>query len=141
MAEKVAVKLNLIDSSGLTFEGDTPSGHKILLDGAEEVGGHNLASRPIELLLVALGACTGMDVISVLRKMRQPVEGYRLEVTGERAEEHPRKYLRITVKHVITGAVEAEKLAHAVELSDQTYCSVAASLREEVEVTASYEIR
>jgi putative redox protein len=141
MAENVAVKLNLTDVAGMAFEGETPSGHKILQDAAEEVGGHNLASRPMELLLVALGGCTGMDVISILRKMRQPVTGYQIEVSGERAEEDPKKYLRITVKHIITGAVEADKLAHAVELSDQTYCSVAATLRGVAEIISSYEIR
>jgi putative redox protein len=141
MAENVALKLNLTDLAGIAFSGETPSGHKVLLDGDEAAGGHNLGPRPMELLLAALGGCTGMDVISILRKMRQPVEGYQIEVTGERAEEHPRKYLRITVKHIITGAVEPEKLAHAVELSDQTYCSVAATLRGGAEIIASYEIR
>lgn len=141
MAENVAVKLNLTDLAGMAFEGETPSGHKVLLDAAEAVGGHNLGPRPAHLLLVCLGSCTGMDVISVLRKMRQPVTGYQIEVSGERAEEHPQKYLRIKIKHIITGGVEADKLAHAIELSDQTYCSVAATLRGVAEITSEYEIR
>jgi putative redox protein len=141
MAENVAVKLNLTDLAGMAFEGETPTGHKILLDAAEEIGGHNLGPRPAHALLVCLGGCTGMDVISILRKMRQPVTGYQIEVTGERAEENPKKYLRITVKHIITGGVAADKLAHAIELSDQTYCSVAATLRGVAEIITEYEIR
>jgi putative redox protein len=141
MAENVAIKLNLTDVAGMAFEGETPTGHKVLLDAGEEVGGRNLGPRPMELLLVSLGSCTGMDVISILRKMRQPVTGYQIEVIGERAEEDPKKYLRITIKHIITGAVAADKLAHAIELSDQTYCSVAATLRGVAEIISSYEIR
>jgi len=91
--------------------------------------------------LVCLGACTGMDVISILRKMRQPVTDYQIEVSGERAEEHPKKYLRITIKHIIIGAVAADKLARAIELSDQTYCSVSANLRGVTEIISQYEIR
>jgi putative redox protein len=125
----------------MAFEGETPTGRKVLLDAAEEVGGQDLGPRPVHLLLVCLGACTGMDVISILRKMRQPVTDYQIEVSGERAEEHPKKYLRITIKHIIIGAVAADKLARAIELSDQTYCSVSANLRGVTEIISQYEIR
>jgi len=120
------------------FVGVTPSGHA---QAIETGSARASAATPMELLLIALGSCTGVDVISILEKKRQHVSDYRIEVTGERREEFPRSYTRLFVKHIVTGrAVSEPALAQPIELSDQKYCSVAASLRGSAEIVTSYEI-
>lgn len=95
----------------------------------------------MELLLIALGACTGVDVISILKKKRQRVTGYRIEVSGERRDDHPRAYTKMFVKHIVHGhGVTEQAVARAVELSETKYCSVAATLRGSAEIITSYEI-
>ena len=95
----------------------------------------------MELLLLALGSCTGVDVVSILRKKRQNVTGYRVEVLGERRPDHPRSYKRMEVHHIVTGRNISERsVAQAIELSEQKYCSVAATLRPTVEIVSSFEI-
>jgi putative redox protein len=88
-----------------------------------------------------LGGCTGVDVISILRKKRARVTGYHIEVRGERRAEHPRAYTRLEVKHIVRGHnLSAKAVAQAIELSEQKYCSVAATLRPAAEIVSSYEI-
>ncbi len=95
----------------------------------------------MELLLIALGSCTGIDVISILKKKRQRVTDYRIEVSGERRDDYPRSYTRLNVKHIVRGhGLPEAAVARAIELSDQKYCSVAATLRGSAEIVTSYEI-
>ena len=116
----------------------TPSGHRITLD-TDNV--RNSAPTPMELLLVALGSCTAVDVVSILRKKRQQVTDYRVEVRGERKEEHPRSFKRMEVHHIVTGrSISEQSVTQAIELSEQKYCSVAATLRPTVAIVSSYEI-
>jgi putative redox protein len=120
------------------FVGVTPSGHA---QAIETDSTRASAATPMELVLLALGSCTGVDVISILKKKRQRVTDYRIEVSGERREEFPRGYTRLFVKHIVTGrSVSEQAVAQAVELSDTKYCSVAASLRGSAEIVSSYEI-
>jgi putative redox protein len=120
------------------FIGITPSGHAQVLDTDHERAS---AATPVELLLIALGSCTAVDVISILRKKRQQVTDYRVEVKGTRRAEHPRGYTRMEVRHVVRGRNLSEKaLAQAIELSETKYCSVAATLRPTAEIISSYEI-
>jgi len=120
------------------FVGITPSGHAQTI---ETDSPRHSAATPMELLLLALGGCTGVDVISILRKKRQQISDYRIEVSGERREEHPRAYTRLFVKHIVRGrSVSREAVERAIELSDQKYCSVAATLRGTAEIITSYEI-
>src|SRR3989441_11216295 len=120
------------------FIGVTPSGHAQAIETNSK---RNRAATPMELLLIALGSCTGVDVISILKKKRQQVTDYRIEVSGERREEFPRSYTRLFVKHIVTGrGVSEQAVAQAIELSDQKYCSVAGSLRGSAEIVTSYEI-
>jgi len=120
------------------FVGITPSGHA---QAIETDSVRSSAATPMELLLIALGSCTGVDVISILKKQRQDVTDYRIEVKGERREEFPRSYTRLEVKHILRGrGLSEHSVARAVELSDQKYCSVAASLRGAAEIVTSYEI-
>lgn len=120
------------------FIGITPSGHAQTI---ETDSARAAAATPMELLLIALGSCTGVDVISILRKKRQQVTGYHIEVTGERREDFPRRYTRLRVKHIVRGHdISEQAVARAIELSDTKYCSVAATLRGSAEIVTSYEI-
>lgn len=120
------------------FIGVSPSGHAQVI---ETNSARSSAATPMELLLLALGGCTAVDVISILKKKRERVTDYRVEVRGERREEHPRAYTRIEVRHVVRGHKVSERsVASAVELSETKYCSVAATLRPGVELVTSYEI-
>lgn len=120
------------------FVGITPSGHAQALDTDHERAS---AATPMELLLIALGSCTAVDVISILRKKRQQVTEYRVEVRGTRRAEHPRSYSRMEVRHIVRGRNVSEKaVAQAIELSETKYCSVAATLRPTAEIVSSYEI-
>ena len=120
------------------FVGVSPSGHAITLDTDPE---RSSAPSPVELLLIALGSCTGIDVISILKKKRMKVSAYRVEVSGERREEHPRSYKFMNVHHVVTGrGISPQALEQAIELSETKYCSVAATLRPTVEIHSTFEI-
>jgi len=120
------------------FVGVTPSGHAQTIETDSQRG---TAATPMELLLLALGGCTGVDVISILKKQRQQVSDYRIEVSGERREDHPRAYTRLFVKHIIRGhGVSEQAVGRAIELSDKKYCSVAATLGGTAEIITSYEI-
>ena len=120
------------------FVGVTPSGHAQAIESSSDRAS---AATPMELLLLALGTCTGVDVISILKKKRQHVTSYRIEVAGSRREEHPRSFTYLEVKHIVTGRnVSAQAVAQAVELSDTKYCSVAASLRGSARIVNSYQI-
>jgi putative redox protein len=120
------------------FIGISLSGHAQVI---ETEPARSRAATPMELLLVALGSCTGVDVVSILRKKRERVTGYHVEVRGTRRDEHPRAYTRIEVKHVVRGHHVSERaVAQAIELSETKYCSVAATLRPTAEIVSSYEI-
>jgi putative redox protein len=120
------------------FIGITPSGHAQALDTDHERAS---AATPMELLLIALGSCTAVDVVSILRKKRQQVTAYRVEVRGTRRAEHPRSYARMEVRHILRGRNLSEKaVAQAIELSETKYCSVAATLRPTAEIISTYEI-
>jgi putative redox protein len=120
------------------FIGTPPSGHAQVIDTK---GDRKAAPTPVEMLLVAVAGCTAADVISILLKKRQDVTDYRVEITGERADDHPRKFLKFHVHHIVHGRSVSDKaLADAVELSDTKYCSVAATVRPTAEITTSYEI-
>lgn len=120
---KTAV-LRLTDD-GLQFEATTGSGHTMVLDDSARDTG----ARPSELLGVALAACTAMDVISILRKKRQPVTGYEIRVSGHQIREQPHAFTRFDVVHVVDGtAIDAEAVRRSVELSATKYCSVGSTL-------------
>ncbi len=120
------------------FVGVTPSGHA---QAIETDSSRASAATPMELLLLALGSCTGVDVISILKKKRQQVTSYRIEVSGDRREDFPRSYTRMFVKHIVSGhGISAQAVAQAIELSDTKYCSVAATLGGRAEIISTYEI-
>ena len=120
------------------FVGVTPSGHAQVM---ETNSARASAATPMELLLIALGGCTAVDVVSILKKKRERVTDYRVEVRGTRRDEHPRAYTRIEVRHLLRGRNLSERaVAQAVELSEEKYCSVAATLRPTAEIVSTFEI-
>src|SRR5215213_1402412 len=120
------------------FLGITPSGHAVPLDTNSQ---RSSAPSPVEMLLVALGACSASDVAGILAKRRQHVTSYVVEVSGTRRDEYPRSYTSMTVHHILTGkSISPQAVAHAIELSETKYCSVAATLRPTVEIQSSFEI-
>lgn len=120
------------------FIGTPPSGHAQLMDVNGE---RKAAPTPLENLLVSVAACTAADVQSILHKKRQDVTEYRVEVEGTRRDEMPRAFIKFHITHIITGRGISEKaVADAIRLSDETYCSVAATVRPTAEITTSYEI-
>ena len=120
------------------FIGTTPSGVSQAIDVK---GDRQSAPSPLEMLLLSVAACTAADVISILLKKRQDIAAYDVEVTGTRVDEHPRKFVKFHVHHIVQGRSVSEKaLADAIELSDQKYCSVAATVRPTAEITTSYKI-
>lgn len=130
-------KMTIHHLGGARYAGYNERGDRILIDGSDDV---SIGVRPMETLLASLGTCTAFDVVSILEKRRTPVEGYRVEIEGERAAEHPRRYTRILVRHVVSGAgITQESLERAVRLSHEKYCSVAATLNARIESEAILE--
>lgn len=120
------------------FVGVPPSGHAFVMDGNAERGS---APTPLEHLLVAVAGCTAFDVQPILEKKRQDVTAYRVEITGERRDDMPRAFIKFHVKHIVLGRNISEKaVADAIALSNEKYCSVAATVRPTAEITTSYEI-
>jgi len=120
------------------FIGTSPSGHAQAIDVK---GDRRAAANPVEMLLISVAACTASDVISILLKKRQEVVDYNVEITGTRADEHPRKFVTMHIHHIVHGRGVSEKaVADAVELSDEKYCSVAATVRPTAKVTTSFEV-
>ncbi|MDR6226914.1 OsmC family protein [Desmospora profundinema] len=132
------MKTKLSWEGKMRFEAKTPSGHTVTLDAAPEVGGEDRGARPTELLLSATGACSGIDIVEILRKMRLTVEDFDMEISGERAEDHPRRFTRVHIHYKLTGDLPEEKVRRAVELSRDKYCSVSQSLN--AEILTSFEI-
>lgn len=125
----------------MRFDVTSATGHTIALDVSESDGGSNQGPTPMELLLMALAGCTGMDVISILKKKRQVVTAYEIRISGTRAEKPPRVYVEVTVEHIVTGHhVDPQAVRRAVELSDTTYCSVSKTIEKTAHITTSFQV-
>jgi putative redox protein len=120
------------------FVAESPSGHAIVTGFSHD---RSTSPTPMELVLLALGGCTGADVVSILAKKRQRVTSYEIEVRAERRDEHPRVYTAIHVLHRVRGrSVDPKAVARAVELSEEKYCSVSAMLRATATITSKIEV-
>lgn len=117
--------------SDMAFEASV-NGHTLVLDATDEAGGHDLGPRPKPLTLVSLAGCTGMDVISILRKMREPVSWFNVRVKGEMTTEHPKTYIKIKLIYEFKASdgLKDENVRKAVSLSKERYCGVSALLRK-----------
>lgn len=128
-------------AGGLEFIGESPTNHAIVMDAGIDSGGSNMGMRPMELLLIGLGGCSGMDVASVLSKKKQKVTGIEVLVKGENATTYPKRFTEIQIEFVIRGKnISHEAVTKAVELSMDKYCSVKATLEGSAKVTHSFRI-
>lgn len=117
-------------------------GHSLVIDTPKEFGGDNTGFTPMQLLLAALGGCTGMDMINILEKQRQKVGGLEIKVYGERKPEPPRVYNKIHIEYLVKGEDLDEKAVQkAIKLSEEKYCSVGAMIRKEAKLTTSYTLQ
>jgi putative redox protein len=124
---------------GMSFVGETGSGHAMVIDGAPEHGGRNLGARPMELVLAGAAACTAFDVVLILRKARQPIADCAVEAEAERAETEPKVFTRIHLRYAIAGrGLDPRQVERAVKLSKDKYCSATLMLAKTAEIT--YEI-
>ena len=125
----------------MSFVGESGSGHSIVMDGAPENGGRNLAARPMEMVLMGLGGCTAFDVVLILQRARQAIDDCIIEVTAERSEEVPKVFTKIHVHYIVKGKGLSEKqVAKAVKLTAEKYCSVSIMLAATAEISHDYEI-
>ena len=139
MANYTTVQATLL--TGMCFDVETGSGHHVILDAAEHNGGQDSGPRPMEMLLVALASCAGMDIITILRKKRQEITGYELRVLGMQAEEHPNVFLDITVEHIFTGHnIRPEAVDRAIELKEERYCGATGMLGKTATITHTFHI-
>ena len=122
---------------GKRFVGIDSTNHSVVLSTADE----GVGMKPSELLLVALASCTSVDVVEIMTKKRQPLASLNVQITGEQESDPPSTYRKIHVKYIVSGKNISEKdLIQAIALSDEKYCSVAATVKGKAEVTSSYEI-
>jgi putative redox protein len=127
---------------GLRFEGTYSTGHAAVMDSAPDHGGHDQGPRPVELLLMGLAGCTGMDVMAILNKKRQNVTSFEIRVSGERRPEHPRIFTKVHVVYEVGGVgVDVNAVRQAVHLSEEKYCSVSAMLRQTIPITSEIRVR
>ena len=126
---------------GMSFLAETGSNHAVLMDGAPEAGGRNLAPRPMELLLAGTGGCTAFDVVAILKKGRHAVTGCEVSLTAERAETDPKVFTHIHFHFRITGkGLKPEVVTRAINLSKEKYCSASIMLGETAKITHDFEI-
>lgn len=130
------LRLTTVEGTARQFMAETPSGHTVLMDDAQGQTG----PKPIELALLALGGCTAFDVIGILRKKRQVVTGYEIEVRAEQREEPPNYFTQVEIKHRLQGAIEPEAVRRAIELSETKYCSVGAMIAKTAKIDSTFEI-
>jgi putative redox protein len=125
----------------MSFVGESGSGHSVVMDGAPEAGGRNMGVRPMEMLLLGLGGCTAFDVVSILRKSRQQMVDCEVELEAERAEDIPRVFTKIHVHFIVRGKnLDEKKVARAVELSADKYCSASRMLAKAAVISHDLEV-
>jgi len=126
---------------GVTFIGKSDSNHWITMDGSEEFGGSNAGSRPKELLMIALGGCSGSDVTGILSKKKVKLDGFEMNISAEVAEEHPQVFTKMHIEYVFSGKnIPVKDVERAIELSLTKYCSVTAMLQKAMPIEHSYRI-
>ena len=125
----------------VAFVAESGSGHAMVLDGAPEAGGRNMGPRPMELLLMGMGACTSFDVVTILKKSRQPVMDCVAELEAERASEDPKVFTKIHVHFKVTGrGLKHNVVERAVQLSANKYCSASVMLAKSAQITHDFEV-
>ena len=135
------MKATVTMDHGMTFFGTADTGFTLQMDASPSVGGDDSGFRPMELLLIGLGGCTAMDVISILRKKRQNVTGLEVKLNAHQSGEHPHVFTHINVQYIVRGHnVDEEAVARAIELSETKYCPAQAMLAMATTIEHTYEI-
>ena len=125
----------------ICFMAESGSGHAVVMDGSPDIGGKNLGPRPMEMLLMGAGGCTSVDVIMILQKSRQDVTDCEVEITAERADDHPKVFTRIHMHFTVSGRdLKPEVVDRAIKLSAEKYCSASIILGQTAEMTHDFEI-
>jgi len=123
------------------FMAESGSGHAVVMDGSPDIGGKNLGPRPMEMLLMGAGGCTSVDVIMILKKSRQDVLDCEVEISADRAEDHPKVFTKIHMHFTVTGrGLKPEVVDRAIKLSAEKYCSASIILGKTAEMTHDFEI-
>jgi putative redox protein len=136
------MKVNVKWIDGVSFVGESETGHAVVLDGAPENGGRNIGMRPMEMLLIGMGACTSFDVVTILKKARQPIVHCVAEIDAARADEIPKVFTKIHVHFVVTGNnLNETQVERAIKLSAEKYCSASIMLQKACEITHDFEIK
>ena len=130
------LRLATVEGEGRQFVAESGTGHAVVMDDAN---GHT-GPKPIELALLALGGCTGFDVISILRKKRQKVTMYEIEVRAEQNPEPPSSFTRVEIKHRLRGDIDPGAVEKAIHLSETKYCSVGAMISRTARIETTFEI-
>nr|WP_256442061.1 OsmC family protein [Acidithiobacillus ferriphilus] len=126
----------------MSFVAEADSGHALVMDGSVEIGGRNLGPRPMELLLMGLGGCSSIDVVMILQKSRQDIRDCVVEISARRADQDPKVFTEIHLHFVISGkALDPKRVAHAIGLSAEKYCSASIMLGKTAVITHDYEVR
>ena len=135
------VKVSWNGPSGMSFRAETGSGHMVVMDGAPDGGGHNLAPRPMEMMLAGTGGCTAYDVVLILQRSREDVRGCDVTLQAERAETDPKVFTKINFHFTVSGRnLKPTAVERAVRLSHEKYCSASIMLAKTAEITYSFEI-
>ncbi|MFT5131546.1 MAG: putative redox protein [Gammaproteobacteria bacterium] len=128
-------------AGGATFIGESGDGHKIVMDGPPEGGGRNLGARPMETLLLGMGACTAYDVVSILQKSRQDIQDCTMTMSASRADEHPKVFTDIHIHFIVMGkGLKEKQVERAINLSAEKYCSASIMLGKTALITHDFEI-
>jgi putative redox protein len=136
----MSVEINAVWNKEMGFIANI-DGYDITVDASEEVGGHNLGPRPKKLLLIALAGCSGMDVVSILKKMRVEVDDFTINVNAVAQNEHPKKFTKMDIVYKFKGKdLDIEKIKKAVNLSIDKYCSVIAVLKDSIKLNFDIQI-
>lgn len=135
------MKATLNKIGRIAFEGQADSGHRVVMDGSPDNGGSNQGTRPMEMVLLGLGGCSGIDVALILEKSRQKITGCRIELEAARADGVPAVFTDIHVRYIVSGEnLDPKKVDRAVSLSMEKYCSVSRMLTPSVNITHSFAI-
>lgn len=135
------VKAKMKWAGGLKFEGTSAFGHKIVTDASKQDGGDEAGFKPSEMLLFSLAGCTGIDVVRILEKQKQELTSLEIELVGTQPDEYPKPLQSIEIRFTARGKnLDPQKVARAIELSEQKYCTVGLTLQNRTKITSTYKV-
>jgi putative redox protein len=138
----VKARVQWMGPEQMSFVAEADSGHALVMDGSVAIGGRNIGPRPMELLLMGLGGCSSIDVVMILQKSRQDIRDCVVELSAQRADQEPKVFTQIHLHFVVSGkALDPKRVAHAINLSAEKYCSASIMLGKTAVITHDYEVR